>query len=299
MKKQSNFKLMRYSSVVRTEQATNNVKSKGTPSKPPLPINFSEVIKKGPPKKIPTRKSSIDQIQFNNARGTKKAEPEVSTVVATKNSSVSLQATVKPPIEEICKSFKPFAKNLKAHLIHRHNQIVKEGRKGVIADFKKFSADFQIPEALTKKEVASEIKPISPSVSKESEVKEMDDSGSVDRSKLKKIESQTESTPSNTSTIKKTTTVRKPKRSPNGQKGDDTTSVSETESHVTTATAASVSKFKLSVNAPEFTPGAGLAHSPTGSSGAMPPIPAGCIITYLSSYSVRRVLPSRCEWILL
>ena len=77
------------------------------------------------------RKTSISQLSHNpNAVVSSDAKE------ATNNHTV-----------EVKEAFKPFAKAILTHLTDRKNSLSSEGRKSVIADFKAFSKEFQVPPA--------------------------------------------------------------------------------------------------------------------------------------------------------
>ncbi|KAJ3354132.1 hypothetical protein HDU91_005798 [Kappamyces sp. JEL0680] len=171
----------------------------------------------------------------------------------------------KQPIEELKKTFKPFAKEMKSHLTERKQTIQKEGRKAVVEDFKAFASGFKIPEFRSGEgSPSSSERPELPAEPKQS-MTNSSSSATVSTPPRKTASPAPKKAVSTTSTRAKSPAPMPPKHDKHDN-SDAISVVSEAESHATNATnatSASKSKFKLSAAATEFTPSGFSAPAPT------------------------------------
>ncbi|KAJ3325923.1 hypothetical protein HDV06_002308 [Boothiomyces sp. JEL0866] len=122
-----------------------------TAIKPVIP-KPGEIQKKAPINATMIRKTSIDQItSVPRLKSANAVKPTVSIQENPVKDGPKSAKTSEPPIDEIARSFKPFSKNLTNHLIDRRQEILNEGRRGMIENLKQFSLEFQIPTTLAKK----------------------------------------------------------------------------------------------------------------------------------------------------
>ncbi|KAJ3260317.1 hypothetical protein HK103_000952 [Boothiomyces macroporosus] len=112
-----------------------------------------EIQKKAPINATMIRKTSIDQItSVPRMKSANAVKPTVSIQENPVKDGPKSAKTSEPPIDgKHLANFKPFSKNLTNHLIDRRQEIINEGRRGMIENLKQFSLEFQIPPTLTKK----------------------------------------------------------------------------------------------------------------------------------------------------
>jgi PAB1-binding protein PBP1 len=270
----------KYSSVIRT--GADEIKADATKS--PRPAHLSSIAKSV------LKRSANEQvvklpIRKDNAVS-QKQEPRSAVTINT------------PALQELNKSFKSFGKNLKKHIIKHHaTKVYKEDREELIADLKKFSVDFQIPETLKSENASKESLNAQNDHSRPDIVSSQPIAIPVSKADDTMVSKSLPNKSSASNTLSEVTKVEKNSVEVEKDLGkrlhehrNSISNVSEADSNATNNTTKSKSSFKLSAAAQEFTPSGNFVpiYRPKDKSSSKglkshgaPPRPCNCILIRL------------------